>query len=72
MAEEIWCATLEDEHIGTLSTYLIHEWLSARAEVIKEVQLYWSFRDEGVVIERIKVKGRRIVVPAFLQKREMY
>ena len=56
MAVEIRCATLQDDHIGVLSTYVMHGWLSTRAEAMKEVQPYWSFRDEVVIIDGIAMK----------------
>ena len=34
MAAEIRHATIENDHISTLSTYVIHGWPSTRAEVI--------------------------------------
>ena len=54
-----------------LSTYVIHDWPMTRAEVREEVKLYWSFRDKVVVINGIMMKGRRILIPALLQKRAL-
>ena len=61
MTEEIRCAVIEDYHIGVLSTYVICGWPSIRAEVINEVQPYWSFRDEVEVIDGIAMEGRIII-----------
>ena len=36
LAEEAKCATLKDNHIGALSTYVVHGWQSKGAEVIKK------------------------------------
>ena len=36
--EEIQHATIDDEHIGVLSNYVLHGWPSTQAEVQTEVQ----------------------------------
>ena len=38
MAEEIRCAPIEDDHINTFFTFVPHQMLLTRAEVIKEIQ----------------------------------
>ena len=62
---------LEDDHIGVLSPYVMHGWPSTRTEVVKEVQPYWSFRDEVVVTNGIMMKGRLMIIPESLQKRAL-
>ena len=66
--EEIRYAAVHDDHIDVLSTYVMYGWPSTRAEVIKEVQPYWSFRDELAVIDGITMKGIKIIMLAFLEK----
>ena len=39
-AEEPRLPTLDDEHLGMLSEYVLHGWLSTKAEVQKELQPY--------------------------------
>ena len=36
-------------------------------EIQKELQPYWSFRDEIAIIDRIAIKGRTKMIPALLQ-----
>ena len=60
-----------DDHISALLTYVIHRWCLARAEVIKGVHPYWSFRNEVAVNEGITMKGRRIILPASVHKRAL-
>ena len=43
-----------------------------KGEVVIEVQPYWSFRDEVVVIDWIAMKDRRIIIPTSLQKSELH
>ena len=62
-AEEIRVAILDDEHLGILSEHVLYNWSSTKAEVQKELQPYWSFRDESIIIDRITMKGRRKTVP---------
>ena len=63
-AEEIWLTTLDDKHIGLLSEYILHSWPSTRTEVHKEAQPHLSFRGEIAIIDRIVMKGRRIILTA--------
>ena len=44
-AEEIKTATLDDKHLGMMSEFILYGWPLTEAEVQKEVQPYWSFRD---------------------------
>ena len=41
-----------------VSNYILHGWPSMKVEVQKEVLLYWSFRDEVVVIDTITIKRK--------------
>ena len=41
----------DDDHLCILSIYMIHRWLTTRAEVRKELQLYWPFRDDTAVTD---------------------
>ena len=70
MVEKIRHATLEADHINALSTCNARLAIN-KIEVIKEVQLYWSFRDEIVVTDGIAVKGRRIIMLVSLQRRAL-
>ena len=42
-----------------LLEYVFNGWPSRKAEV-QDLQPYWSFRDEILIIDRITMKGRRI------------
>ena len=44
-----------------------HGWPSFQDEVQKDLQPYWTFRDEIAIIDSIAVKGRRIIIPVVLQ-----
>ena len=66
-AEEIRETTLEDVHLSTLAELVLCGWSSINTTVQKELQTYWSFREETTVIHGILIKGRRIIVPTFLK-----
>ena len=70
-AEEIRLATIDYKHIGMLSNYVLHGLPAVKSEVQKEVQPYWSFRDEIVIIDRITIKERRIIRPTSLQRKHL-
>ena len=59
-------AALDGENIGILSELILHSWPLNNAEVQKELQAYWFFRDEIALLDGIAMKGRRITVPAAL------
>ena len=67
MAEDVRLATLENEHLGMLSAYVVHDWPSAQAEDWKELQPYRSSRDKIVIIDGIAMKSRIIIIPTSLQ-----
>ena len=48
--------TLEDEHLGVLAEHILCSWPSIETEVHKELQPYWSFRDEISMIDGIAIK----------------
>ena len=60
-------ATLDDEHIDILVEIVPYDWPSTKVEVQKELQLYWSFRDEITIMDGTAMKGRIIIAPAALQ-----
>ena len=68
MADDIRHATIENSHTHVFSTYVMHVWPSIRAYIIKEIQPYWPFREKVAVEDQITMKGRRMMVPASLQK----
>ena len=50
-AEIIRLATLDNEHLAVLSEYVWNAWPLMKAEVQKELQPYWSLRDEIAIID---------------------
>ena len=68
--EEIRGAPPADDHLGLPSMWYVDS-CQQETKIINEVQPYWHFRDEVAGIERITMKGRKIVIPLFLQKRAL-
>ena len=54
-AEQIGKVTLNDEHAGMLSEIILCGCPLTKAETQKELQLYWSFRDEIAIIDDIAI-----------------
>ena len=50
-AEEIKIATLDDEHTGMLSELILCSWALTKVELQKDLQSYWSSRDEIATID---------------------
>ena len=59
MAEEIRQPMQDDDHPSAVSTYRVHGWPSTRAQVWKELQPYWPFRDDITVKDRIAMMGQK-------------
>ena len=66
IAEGLRIATLDDEHLSILLDLILCSWPLEKAEVQKEFQAHWSFRDEITIIAGITMKGRRIIVSVLL------
>ena len=66
-AEENRATSIDDKHLSMLSEYELCGWSSTRAEVQKHLQLYWSYRDETVIIDGLPMKGRRISISESFQ-----
>ena len=68
--EEIRLATLDNEHLGMLSEYILHGWLSTKSEVQKDLHHTGHYKEIGI-IDGIVMKGRRIIVPASPQNKAL-
>ena len=65
--EEIREVILEDKHLSALAELFFQSWLYTKAEIQNKLQLYWSFRNKIVIIDRIAIKERRIIIPTALK-----
>lgn len=57
-----------DSALCELREIIIHGWPERMKELPKQLQLYWSFRDELSVEDGVILKGERIVIPVSAQK----
>ena len=48
--------------------YVLHHWPPMGGEEQKDLQPYWSFRDEISIIDRIVMKFKRTLLPVSLKK----
>ena len=53
--------------MNAFAELILHSWASTKTDVHKELQPYWSFRDEIAIIDRTAIKVRRILIPESLQ-----
>ena len=70
-AEEIHLVSIDDECIGVLSNYVLYGWPSRKAEVQKEAQPHWSFRDAITVMAHYERKNIIIIIPSSLQMKAL-
>ena len=61
-SRETKIVTLEDEHIVMMSACILHGWVDTNVEVEKDLQPYWSFRDEITIIDDITMKIKIIII----------
>ena len=66
MVEEIRHTMHVDGHLNALTTYVINGWQSTRGKVKEEIQVYWPFCNDMLVIDGTVVKGQIIVILASL------
>ena len=66
--KQIQQASVQDEHVQCLKNSIISGWLSKRDELHGNLRPYWSYRDDLVVIDGVVMKGRCIIIPAFLKQ----
>ena len=56
------------KHLQHLKNSIIAGWLNTRDELHNNLSLYWSYRDDLVVIDGVVKKGRHIIIPAVLKQ----
>ena len=61
-------ASSQDNHLQKLKNIIITGWPDSKDKIIAELKLYWSYRDELVVIDGIILKGRHIIIPNSLRQ----
>ena len=62
---EIQQASSQDNHLQQL---IISGWPDSRDKLLVDLQPYWSYRDELVVIDGVILKGRHIIMQNSLRQ----
>ena len=65
---ELQQASSQDNHLQKLKHFIITGWPNSKDEISTELKLYWSNRDELVVIGGVILKGRCIIIPNSLRQ----
>ena len=60
--KEVRVAFMEDEHLSALEELVLCSWPSMKAEVQKELQLYWSFGNETPITDDNVTKERIFIL----------
>ena len=61
-------ALSQDNHLQKLKHFIITCWPNRKVEISAELKLYWSYRDELVVIDGVILKDRCIIIPNSLRQ----
>ena len=56
------------EHLQTLTAYIINNWPQKKVEVKQDIQPYYIFCDDLVIIDQSVLKGKRIIIPMLLKQ----
>ena len=65
---QIQQASMQDDHLQCLKSFIIASWLSMKDELHNDLRLYWSYRDDLAVIDGVVIKGRWILIPTSLKQ----
>ena len=55
---QIQQASVQDEHLLCLKSFIIAGWLSMKDELLSDLRPCWSYRDDLVVIDGVVMKGK--------------
>ena len=61
----------QDEHLQRLQCFIITDWPDAREQLHQDIKLYWSIKDDLLVIDGVIMKGRCIIIPKVLQQQAL-
>jgi len=59
--------TKSDPVLSQLADYIISGWPGSMNELPEPIRPYWCFRDELAILDRLIMKGSRVVVPSALR-----
>ena len=66
--QQIWQATQDDDTMVLLKYTITHGWPQTVQELPKELQAYWTFREEMTVEDGLILKATRIVIPPSMRE----
>ena len=66
--KQIQQASEQNKHLQYLKCSIIAGWLNTRDELLSDLRLYWSYRDDLAVIDGVVMKGKCIIIPAVLKQ----
>ena len=60
--------TAQDEELVLLKHIVQTGWLQDICDLLKEIQPYWTFREEMTIEDGLLLKGTHIIIPQTLHK----
>ena len=64
-------ATSQNDHLQQLKDYIIRGWQENKDQIPQDMQTYWTFQDDMIVINGIIFKGRCVTIPESLKKQAL-
>ena len=68
---QIQQATTQDGHLQQLKNNIISGWPATKDQLLQDIRLYWSCKDDLAVIDGVIIKGRHIIVPEVLKQQAL-
>ena len=66
--DRVRTATKKDRELQLLAQQVKQGWPKKINEVDDQIQCYWSFREDITIVDKILVKGHRIIIPRSMRK----
>ena len=63
--------TKQNEHLQRLQCFVITGWPDAREQLHQDIKLYWSIKNDMMVMCGVIMKGRCIIIPKVLQQQAL-
>ena len=68
-SNQFYTVTVQNEELGLLKHIVQTGWPQEICDLPKEIQLYWTFREEMTIEDGLPWKGTHIIVPQTLHTR---
>ena len=58
---------LQEQHLQHLMECIKQGWPESKIQLLQDIRIYYTFRDDMAVIDGVVIKGKYIVIPEAFQ-----